>query len=282
MKKGFTLIELLVVIAIIAILAAILFPVFAQARSKARQASCLSNTRQIALAMLMYADDYDETLPDSFINPWNDPASSTFVPYPVVQNTGGTGYDAMMWGFGPAVMDYVKNSRTFHCPEDKQGSNGYSYAAPSLWTTAPGQSATQSKGFNSSDITSSAMARIDQPADTIIVACAPFNPLVNPDGYRRAFVNNNFTQIAAGGYDWISPGNVFNTSLNFDWSFGSIVTVEPEGYIAATYGADHLQPWFRLAHNGGTNFGFADGHAKWSKISATVAPVNQWTVTGTD
>src|SRR5258707_14483040 len=60
---GFTLIELLVVIAIIAILAAILFPVFAQARAKARQTSCLSNTRQISTAVLMYSQDYDETLP---------------------------------------------------------------------------------------------------------------------------------------------------------------------------------------------------------------------------
>jgi len=61
--RAFTLIELLVVIAIIAILAAILFPVFAQAREKARQAACLSNTKQIALAVQMYAQDYDEMLP---------------------------------------------------------------------------------------------------------------------------------------------------------------------------------------------------------------------------
>jgi prepilin-type N-terminal cleavage/methylation domain-containing protein/prepilin-type processing-associated H-X9-DG protein len=62
-RKGFTLIELLVVIALIAILAAILFPVFAQARDKARQTTCLSNTKQMALAILQYTQDYDETFP---------------------------------------------------------------------------------------------------------------------------------------------------------------------------------------------------------------------------
>ena len=70
-KSAFTLIELLVVIAIIAILAAILFPVFAQARAKARQTADLSNLKQLALGWLMYAQDYDETvLPTGLIGPW--------------------------------------------------------------------------------------------------------------------------------------------------------------------------------------------------------------------
>ena len=64
-RRGFTLIELLVVIAIIAILAAILFPVFAQAREKARQASCTSNLKQIGMAFKMYIQDYDERWPQS-------------------------------------------------------------------------------------------------------------------------------------------------------------------------------------------------------------------------
>src|SRR5207247_1686725 len=72
-QGGFTLIELLVVIAIIAILAAILFPVFAQAREKARSSSCLSNQKQIALAFSMYSQDYDETYPPGF---FTDPVTS--------------------------------------------------------------------------------------------------------------------------------------------------------------------------------------------------------------
>src|SRR5437879_4255181 len=96
--KGFTLIELLVVIAIIAILAAILFPVFAQAREKARQTGCLSNTKQIGTAVNMYLQDYDETFPfsDDFGKPLYKIKGSP------IQG------DSRYWG--DMIFPYVKNS----------------------------------------------------------------------------------------------------------------------------------------------------------------------------
>src|SRR5215207_2591903 len=78
-RRGFTLIELLVVIAIIAILAAILFPVFAQAREKARSASCLSNIKQLGLTLQMYAQDYDEIYPGYW--QWSPCAIQSHSPY---------------------------------------------------------------------------------------------------------------------------------------------------------------------------------------------------------
>ncbi len=87
-SKGFTLIELLVVIAIIAILAAILFPVFARARENARKSTCQSNLKQMALAAMQYAQDYDETLMRHFINPSSGIYGWVWLLQPYVKNTG--------------------------------------------------------------------------------------------------------------------------------------------------------------------------------------------------
>src|SRR5262245_4886160 len=114
-KSGFTLIELLVVIAIIAILAAILFPVFAKAREQARAASCKSNLKQIANGWMMYVQDYDERTP---LNWWSDdPCSGPAGPFPQ-QPRGG---QPIMFA---RIQPYVKNRRVLICPSDSRPTGG--------------------------------------------------------------------------------------------------------------------------------------------------------------
>jgi prepilin-type N-terminal cleavage/methylation domain-containing protein/prepilin-type processing-associated H-X9-DG protein len=137
-RRGFTLIELLVVIAIIAILAAILFPVFARARAKARQNNCLSNVKQIMLAVLMYVQDYDEFFP----------------------NTAGG-----QTMFTTILPPYTKNTQLFVCPEDLNGGTsqwfGISYSY--TWDIVQGQEGI----FGSPPV---GLRNLQNPANTIVVA----------------------------------------------------------------------------------------------------------------
>ncbi|MEN6546622.1 MAG: DUF1559 domain-containing protein [Armatimonadia bacterium] len=136
-RTGFTLIELLVVIAIIAILAAILFPVFAKAREKARQSSCLSNVKQLGIAVQSYAQDYDEMFP-----PHRDTAST--------------------YGWMDSFQPYVKNRQLFLCPSGTGtgvavAANGvpthYGYNWRQLGADAPG--------------TQRSLGTVTMPAETI-------------------------------------------------------------------------------------------------------------------
>ena len=113
MRRGFTLIELLVVIAIIAILAAILFPVFAKAREKARQTSCLSNLKQLELGLLMYAQDFDQR------------HIYAGLPTPVAATPTGpyTGSGTNRWWWFDLVQPYVKNTQIGICPSDGATTN---------------------------------------------------------------------------------------------------------------------------------------------------------------
>lgn len=149
---GFTLIELLVVIAIIAILAAILFPVFARAREAARRTSCKSNLRQIGLSVGMYAQDYDERLPGGFN--WlafNDPTGVT-----------------------SKLVPYVKNNQVWICPDDSSWASGTHHESYGTmfdtwydtyyWDTTTGGDQTKRPGQNAC-LQYVSLAAVQFPAD---------------------------------------------------------------------------------------------------------------------
>jgi len=144
-RSGFTLIELLVVIAIIAILAAILFPVFAKVREKARQTSCLSNEKQLGLGFTQYVEDYDEHWPC-------DGAKTT---------------NSLGYGWAGQIYPYVKSTGVYGCPDDLQNSQGgepiVSYSANlSLLRTDP-----QTNSYDPH--TGQAIATETAPANTVIL-----------------------------------------------------------------------------------------------------------------
>ncbi len=162
MRRGFTLIELLVVIAIIAILAAILFPVFARAREKARQTSCLSNLKEIALGFKMYVSDYDERTPP-----------------------GGDWNGALYWQL--RIEPYLKNTQILECPSyaSKYGGGSFNYHGQTLW-----------HGYANHTHRNEKVARMKYPSQTVMT-----NDGVHPavDG-RRGIMSGNCGAWYDSGY----------------------------------------------------------------------------------
>ncbi len=147
-RRGFTLIELLVVIAIIAILAAILFPVFAKAREKARQSSCSQNTKQMGTALMQYVQDYDEKYP-----------IASCMPDLAVPGAGGdaTGCNVNWWRF--RLQPYIKNWAMFNCP-----SSGVIYTDGAA--ANPSNQLLYHYGYNS-QLAGRSMAEVRSPAGCI-------------------------------------------------------------------------------------------------------------------
>jgi prepilin-type N-terminal cleavage/methylation domain-containing protein/prepilin-type processing-associated H-X9-DG protein len=166
-RQGFTLIELLVVIAIIAILAAILFPVFAQAREKARMSACLSNVKQLGLGLQMYAQDYDETLPNHATD------AANFLAANAPQN------------WARAMSPYVKNTQIYSCPSAP--------LEPRLKSSPPPLNSYQGNAVLLS-VQGTALARVPNPADIIfcqesffnwnIIWNRPYQSRVSPPGFQ--------------------------------------------------------------------------------------------------
>lgn len=175
-RKGFTLIELLVVIAIIAILAAILFPVFARARENARRTSCLSNLKQIGLGFAQYTQDYDESYPPSF--PWNSSTGDAAVLDTDASKPSGkfTINQASTYGHYQTWMDtifpYVKSVQIFVCPSAPEPYSpviipnyGYSVAFGGYYTDIE----VYTPNWSSMTFKPLKMAQVTRPAEVIMV-----------------------------------------------------------------------------------------------------------------
>jgi prepilin-type N-terminal cleavage/methylation domain-containing protein/prepilin-type processing-associated H-X9-DG protein len=241
-RRGFTLIELLVVIAIIAILAAILFPVFAKAREKARQTSCLSNEKQLGLAMMQYTQDYDEFYPST--------------------NDYGTGW-------AKTVYPYVKSLGVFQCPDD-------SFPFPTGWITLPADTVKVSYVANSYVMdhdnaqvsTPYPLAGLDAPAASVLLYEGDQN--VNWDG----------TPGTNRGYFWPDnpEGTIPSSSQPADnsvCSWGNHGDYQTPVATTRHSAGGHANILLNAADwpnavDGSNNYVFCDGHVKfmdWAHVS---------------
>lgn len=235
-RSAFTLIELLVVIAIIAILAAILFPVFARARENARKSSCMSNLKQVGLGIIQYQQDYDEKFP---MTHYNDAAGAEVRWFEMV---------------GP----YMKSGA-------KYGNNRYSGAGgvwncPSLPTEQPAVYGVHYDLFRdgfpySGTPTTTSISVVDRSAETVMVAEKGQN-----DG------NSSWLQFQTWQGNWSGGGGT--ASNDYAYADHRDVTADHDCDYAASSGAASYSNWNgcsmmpRYRHLDTSNFLFADGHVK--------------------
>jgi prepilin-type N-terminal cleavage/methylation domain-containing protein/prepilin-type processing-associated H-X9-DG protein len=241
--RGFTLIELLVVIAIIAILAAILFPVFAKAREKARQISCSSNMKQLALGLLQYNQDWDDAMPNT--------------------NT--------IWGGGWAgeIYPYIKSRGVYTCPDDStdptHGSAppaGVTYSRVSYGLNVnvlPPYVDGSTGNYNGNYFTrgsQSALAAQNSPASTVLLFEIQGQLYVDPTnpGEQQSAIGSG----AVGG----GAGGGCGRGLDSSYCNASYATGPIDGYALPNWQQGALG-----VHTDGANYAALDGHVKWLRPS---------------
>jgi len=263
--SAFTLIELLVVIAIIAILAAILLPVFAQAREEARKTSCLSNTKQLALGCIMYVQDYDETLVQGWN--WTQPGE--------LRDNGAVYRAWTSWCLN--IQPYIKNTRVLLCPDNPgqtfdntapnvtahseiYSSYGYNYG---YLGTFAGTDPT-GLGYLWNPLT---LAAINRPAQEVMLA--------DDQGPNWAATNHLTVWYQPAGNIIEPPDACLSPSVFFSSGWGT-----PDGLTAAyDYPGYGGMEWLHTGSPfvlnqmpvGGANTAFCDGHAKFYKVGGLAA-----------
>lgn len=266
--RAFTLIELLVVIAIIAILAAILFPVFAQAKEAAKKTSCMSNTKQFNLASIMYSGDVDDTL----VMGWNGTA-------PGVLRTDGSVY-RNWFPWTAAIQPYLKNLGILLCPDNQ--SNSFIQAAQQDARTkiyAPygynygylGNFAGSDPNGNGNYLwTPISATAVNRPANTVMA--------VENVGVNYATADHNYVWTQPIGPIVEPPDAYLSDHVFFSsgWGTGDTLTqfYDFPGYGGVSWRHSGSSYVANVLPTGGANTAFIDGHSKFMKAGALAAGTN--------
>jgi len=258
-RKGFTLIELLVVIAIIAILAAILFPVFAKAREKARQSSCANNMKQLALGAAMYVQDFDEKFPSG---------NSGLLVGPGVANPDG---------WAAQIFPEVKSTGVYKCPDDATAGTG------ALVPISYGLNANVNGGVSLATFVSTTSSVLlfevsgitGDPTNATSVAGASGNGTPNPG--TTSELDSTTTYVDQGALSSGSTTAGATAGLYETGYLGNINGIAtPNVFDSANSGGG--------LHSGGANYAYIDSHVKWAlpaSVSAGASNTTSSSDTGT-